>query len=109
MAQALLPAATATAERGIFDVGINEKLPLNQLLILGLQNVFGMPGMFVFPGLFGRAFNMPPEQIAYLYGMIFLVSGFTTCFQSVGLLRLPITQGPYVGSFRRVARLGSIA
>jgi xanthine/uracil permease len=108
MAHALLPAATATAERGIFDVGINEKLPLNQLLILGLQNVFGMPGMFVFPGLFGRAFNMPPEQIAYLYGMTFLVSGFTTCFQSVGLLRLPITQGPYVGSFVGLLVLGRL-
>jgi xanthine/uracil permease len=108
MAQALLPAATATAERGIFDVGINEKLPLNQLLILGFQNVFGMPGMFVFPGLFGRAFNMSPEQIAYLYGMIFLVSGFTTCFQSVGLLRLPITQGPYVGSFVGLLVLGQL-
>src|SRR5579864_6492100 len=73
MAQALSHEAIATVKRGIFDVGINEKLPLNQLLILGFQNVFGMPGMFVFPGLFGRAFNMPPEQIAYLYGMIFLV------------------------------------
>src|ERR1022692_4196595 len=82
MAHALLPAATATAERGIFDVGINEKLPLNQLLILGLQNVFGMPGMFVFPGLFGRAFNMPPEQIAYLYGMTFLVSSLPASSRS---------------------------
>lgn len=108
MPQDLSPEAVATAERGIFDVGINERLPLNQLLILGFQNVFGMPGMFVFPGLFGRAFNMPPEQIAYLYGMIFLVSGFTTCFQSVGLLRLPIAQGPYVGSFVGLLVLGHL-
>ena len=67
-----------------------------------------MTGMFVFPGLFGRAFQMSPEQIAYLYGMIFLVSGVTTCFQAVGLLRLPIVQGPYVGSFIGLMILGHL-
>src|SRR5581483_9706810 len=36
-----------------FAVGINERLPAPQLLLLGLQNVFGMTGMFVFPGLLG--------------------------------------------------------
>ena len=38
---------------GAFDVGINDQLPLEQLLMLGLQHVFGMTGMFVFPGLLG--------------------------------------------------------
>jgi xanthine/uracil permease len=89
----------AATSHSVYEVGIDDKLPLDQLIILAFQNIFGMTGMFVFPGLFGRAFQMPPEQIAYLYGMIFLVSGLTTCFQSVGLLRLPIVQGPYVGSF----------
>jgi len=99
--------AVATSQP-IYEVGIDEKLPFDQLLVLAFQNIFGMTGMFVFPGLFGRAFQMPPEQIAYLYGMIFLVSGITTCFQSVGLLRLPIVQGPYVGSFIGLMVLGHL-
>jgi xanthine/uracil permease len=92
----------------IFDVGINEKLPPLQLLALGLQNIFGMPGMFVFPGLFGRAFNLPVDQIAYLYGMTFIVSGITTVLQSAFLLRLPIMQGPFAGSFAALIALGHV-
>lgn len=99
--------ATPVAEKP-FDVGINEKLPFGQYLILAFQNVFGMTGMFVFPGLFGRAFHLPNEQIAYLYGMVFLVSGLITVFQGVGFLRLPIVQGPYVGTFIGLLVLGHI-
>jgi len=62
----------ATPTQKVFDVGIDERLSFDQLLILGLQNIFGMTGMFVFPGILGRSFNLPPEQIAYLYGMTFL-------------------------------------
>jgi xanthine/uracil permease len=90
----------------IFDVGIHEKLTLSQYAILAFQNIFGMTGMFVFPGLLGRAFQLPVEQIAYLYGMTFLVSGLVTVFQGIGLLRLPIVQGPYVGSFIGLLVLG---
>ena len=95
----------------IFDVGVNERLPPFQLLALGLQNVFGMTGMFVFPGLLGRAFNLPADQIAYLYGMSFIVCGLITILQSTILLRLPIAQGPYAGSFAAllvVGRLGGL-
>src|SRR5271154_970442 len=83
----------------VFDVGIDQKLPSYELLILGLQNIFGMTGMFVFPAILGRSFNLAPQQIAYLYGMTFLVCGFVTILQSTFLLRLPIIQGPYAGSF----------
>src|SRR5215831_16819336 len=92
----------------VFDVGINEPLPPVQLVGLGLQNIFGMAGMLVFPGLFGRAFNLPVDQIAYLYGMTFIVSGITTALQGVYLLRLPIMQGPYAGSFAALIALGHI-
>jgi xanthine/uracil permease len=102
-AQAATPGANS-----VFDVGIHEKLPFGQYVVLALQNIFGMTGMFVFPGIFGRAFQLPVEQIAYLYGMIFLVSGLITVFQGVGLLRLPIVQGPYVGSFIGLLVLGHI-
>lgn len=97
-----------TAGRKIFDVDINDTLPPGQLLILALQNVFGMTGMFVFPGLLGRSFNLPPEKIAYLYGMTFAVCGVITVLQSVLLLRLPIVQGPYAGSFAALLAVGHL-
>jgi len=103
---------TAAAEgrtANVFDVGINERLPGSQLLVVGLQNVFGMTGMFVFPGILGRAFGLAPDQIAYLYGMTFMVCGLTTILQSVLLLRLPITQGPYAGCFAALLAVGHLA
>jgi xanthine/uracil permease len=42
------------ASGGAFDVGINDRLPLGQLPMLGLQHVFGMTGMFVFPHRAGQ-------------------------------------------------------
>jgi xanthine/uracil permease len=92
----------------VFDVGIDEKLSYDQLLILGLQNIFGMTGMFVFPGILGRSFNLAPEQIAYLYGMTFVVCGVVTILQSTLLLRLPIIQGPYAGSFASLLAVGHL-
>jgi xanthine/uracil permease len=89
-----------------FDVGINDRLPAGQLLVLGLQHVFGMTGMFVFPGLLGRSFDLPPERIAYLYGMTFVVCGFITVLQSVWLLRLPVVQGTYAGNFAALLAVG---
>src|SRR6516164_8394150 len=92
----------------VFDVGINEWLPGPQLVLLGLQNIFGMIGMFVFPGIFGHAFHMPAEEIAYLYGMTFIVCGIITILQSVWLLRLPVVQGPYAGSFAALLAAGHL-
>src|SRR5438309_8562682 len=91
-----------------FDVGINDRLPSGQLLVLGLQHVLGMTGMFVFPGLLGRSFNLTAERIAYLYGMTFVVCGFITVLQSVWLLRLPVVQGPYAGNFAALLAVGHL-
>src|SRR5206468_2900603 len=92
----------------VFDIGIDQKLSFDQLLILGFQNIFGMTGMFVFPGILGRSFNLAPEQIAYLYGMTFVVCGVVTILQSSLLLRLPIVQGPYAGSFATLLAVGHL-
>jgi xanthine/uracil permease len=100
--------AGETPAEKVFDVGIDERLSYDQLFILGLQNIFGMTGMFVFPGILGRSFNLAPEQIAYLYGMTFLVCGVVTILQSVFLLRLPIMQGPYAGSFASLLAVGHL-
>src|SRR5215475_7258078 len=94
--------------QGAFDIGINGRLTSSQFLLLGMQNVFGMTGMFVFPGILGRAFNLPADQIAYLYGMTFIVCGIITILQSVLLLRLPVAQGPYAGSFAALLTVGHL-
>jgi xanthine/uracil permease len=108
VATARAGASNASASENAFDVGVNERLPVVQLLILGLQNIFGMTGMFVFPGLLGRSFNLPADQIAYLYGMTFVVCGIITILQSVWLLRLPIIQGPYAGNFAALLAVGHL-
>ncbi len=92
----------------VFDVGIDQTLPLGQLLILGLQNIFGMTGMLVFPGILGRSFNLAPGQIAYLYGVSFVICGVVTILQSTLLLRLPIVQGSYAGSFASLLAVGHL-
>jgi len=110
---------TATADVGrataadiqtasVFDVGINDPLPLGQALMLGFQNIFGMIGMFVFPGITGQVLHLSVEQTAHLYGMTFLVSGFVTACQALLILKLPIVHGPYVGSFTALLALGQI-
>lgn len=78
-------------------------------MLLGLQNVFGMTGMFVFPALLGLAFKLEPFDIAYVYGMTFIVCGVSTILQSALLLRLPIVQGPYAGSFGAILAIGHVA
>jgi xanthine/uracil permease len=113
-----MPSATAISETNVavsktqstdeFDIGVNERVPFFQALALGLQNIFGMAGMFVFPGLLGRAFHLPLDQMAYLYAVTFIVCGVITVFQSVFLLRLPIVQGPYAGSFAALLSIGLI-
>jgi xanthine/uracil permease len=103
-----IAASEPTLNRQMFDVGVNERLPPAQFLMLGLQNIFGMTGMFVFPGILGRAYNLPPQQIAYLYGVTFMVCGAITIFQSVYLLRLPIIQGPYAGTFAALLIVGHL-
>lgn len=103
-----MQAVTRPEEGRVFDVGVHERLPFAQLILLGLQNVFGMTGMFVFPALLGLAFKLPPSEIAYVYGMTFIACGVCTILQSVLLLRLPIVQGPYAGSFGAILAIGHV-
>lgn len=100
--------ADVKSHAGVFDVGIHEKLPVGQALMLGFQHIFGMIGMFVFPGVMGNALHLSPEQTAYLYGMTFVVAGFVTACQALLILKLPIVHGPYVGSFTALMVLGQL-
>ena len=98
----------AAAEAPIFEVGINERLPAGPTLLLAVQHILGMTGMLVFPGILGRSFQLSPADTAYLYGAVFLTCGIITLFQSVVLLRLPIVQGPYAGTFAALLAIGHL-
>jgi xanthine/uracil permease len=100
--------ARAKDDTRAFDIGVDEKLPLPQALVLGFQHIFGMVGMFVFPGVMGQALHLSFDQTAHLYGMTFLVSGFVTACQALFILKLPIVHGPYVGSFTALMALGAL-
>lgn len=91
---------------GIFDVGIHQRMNIGELFGLGLQNILGMTGMFIFPALLGLAYHLPPADIGYLYGVTFVTSGLVTILQSIILLRLPIIQGPYAGTFAALLAVG---
>jgi xanthine/uracil permease len=101
-------AETMTSAAIAFDVGIDDRLPIGETLALAVQNISVMATMTIFPGLLGRAFHMGLDQIAYLYGICFMVCGLTTIFQSVGLLRLPIVQGPWAPTFAALMVLGHL-
>jgi xanthine/uracil permease len=102
------PRSSHASKGQAFDVGVHDRLPVLQLILLGLQNVFGMTGMFVFPALLGLAFKLAPFDIAYVYGMTFIACGVSTILQSILLLRLPIVQGPYAGSFGAILAIGHV-
>jgi xanthine/uracil permease len=97
------PAAPA---RKVFDVGIDERVPVPTAIGLGVQNILGMAGLLIFPALLGAAFKLSPTDTAYLYGVTFMTSGLVVILQSVFLLRLPIVQGPYAGTLAALLAVG---
>jgi xanthine/uracil permease len=90
----------------VFDVGIDERVPVSSAIGLGVQNILGMAGLLIFPALIGTAFKLSPSDTAYLYGVTFMTSGLVVILQSVLLLRLPIVQGPYAGSLAALLAVG---
>ncbi|GAB2820110.1 nucleobase:cation symporter-2 family protein [Actinoallomurus bryophytorum] len=90
----------------VFDVGIDERVPVPGAIGLGVQNILGMAGLLIFPALIGTAFKLSPADVAYLYGVTFMTSGLVVILQSVFLLRLPIVQGPYAGSLAALLAVG---
>jgi len=94
------------AGRPVFDVGLSAKLPLRDLIPMGFQNVFVMTGIFVFPGLMGRSFNLPPDTVAYLYGVTFIGCGLTTLLMAAFFGRMPLVAGPYAGVFTALLTFG---
>ena len=99
-------ASTRTTTAGVFDVGIDDRVPIGTAAGLGVQNILGMAGLLIFPALIGSAFHLSPHDTAYLYGVTFMTSGLVVILQSVFLLRLPIIQGPYAGTLAALLAVG---
>jgi uric acid transporter len=77
---------------------VDERLPLAELIPLGLQHVLVMyAGAVAVPLIIGRALKLPPEQIAILVNADLFACGIVTLIQSVGIgpfgIRLPIMMG----------------
>lgn len=100
--------APESAPRRVFDVGINEKMPLKEAILMGLQNVFVMAGIFVFPGIMGKSFNLPPDIVAYLYCVSFVGCGVTTVLMCSCFGRMPLVAGSYAGVFAAILTLGHL-
>ena len=100
--------ALSTADNeDVFDVGIEQKIPIREAILLGFQNAFVMTGVFVFPGIMGRAFHLPADVTAHLYGMTFIGTGLTTLLM-VLFTRMPLPAGPYAGVFSAIMAYGHL-
>jgi xanthine permease len=77
---------------------VDQRLPLAELVPLGLQHVLVMyAGAVAVPLIVGRALKLPPEQIAILVNADLFACGIATIIQSLGVgpfgIRLPIMMG----------------
>jgi xanthine/uracil permease len=99
--------ATSSAKSSkVFEVGVDDRVPVGTSIGLGLQNILGMAGLLIFPALLAAAFHMSTTDTAYLYGITFMTSGLVVILQSVFLLRLPVIQGPYAGTLAALLATG---
>lgn len=81
-----------------FTHPVDQRLPLAELIPLGLQHVLVMyAGAVAVPLIIGRALKLPSEQIAILVNADLFTCGIVTIIQSVGVgpfgIRLPIMMG----------------
>ena len=81
-----------------FTHPVDQRLPLAELIPLGLQHVLVMyAGAVAVPLIIGRALKLPSEQMAILVNADLFTCGIVTIIQSVGIgpfgIRLPIMMG----------------
>lgn len=77
---------------------VDQRLPLGQLLVLGIQHVLVMyAGAITVPLIIGGALKLPHDQIAFLINADLFASGIATLIQTVGIfgfgIRLPVMMG----------------
>ena len=105
-AAAAAPPDSVSPAGSEIEVGIDERPGFLTTIGLGFQHILGLAGLLLFPALVGKSFNLPPHQVAYLYGITFITSGVVVILQAVGLLRLPVVQAPFAGIFAALLVIG---
>ncbi|SEJ43636.1 nucleobase:cation symporter-2, NCS2 family [Propionispira arboris] len=77
---------------------VDEKLPLNQMFLYGLQHVLAMyAGAVAVPLILANALGLEKDQLIYLINADLFTCGLATLIQTLGLwnmgIKLPIIQG----------------
>jgi len=77
---------------------VDEKLPLNQMFLYGLQHVLAMyAGAVAVPLILANALGLEKEQLIYLINADLFTCGLATLIQTLGFwnmgIKLPIIQG----------------
>jgi uric acid transporter len=93
---------------------VDERMPVGQLLLYGLQHVMSMyAGVIAVPLIIGTAFGLPFSELAYLLTAALLVSGLATILQTVGIwrigARLPLVQGTSFVAVASILAIGKTA
>lgn len=88
-------------EASFVEYGIEDRPPLGESILLGLQHYLTMIGATVaIPLILAGAMEMPAAETARLVGTFFVVSGIATLLQTTVGNRYPIVQG---GTFALLA------
>ncbi|APW96909.1 xanthine permease [Halobiforma lacisalsi AJ5] len=88
-------------EASFVEYGIEDKPPLGESILLGIQHYLTMIGATVaIPLVLAGAMEMPAGETARLIGTFFVVSGIATLLQTTVGNRYPIVQG---GTFALLA------
>lgn len=74
-------------------VGVDEKLPWGQALLLGLQHVLAMDS-YVPPFIIATALALAPTASTAMIQSTFLGAGIASLIQVLFFLRMPVCQGP---------------
>ena len=85
--------AGAAEPASFLTVGVDEKVPLGQAILLGLQHVLAMD-VYVPPFIIATALALAPGASTGLIQATFLGAGIASLIQVLFFLRLPVCQGP---------------
>ena len=85
-------------------VGVNDKVPIGQSIILGIQHLLSMD-LYVFPLLLASLVGLNFTDSTFLIQMCFFTCGIATLIQTFFCMKLPVVQG---ASFICLTALASI-
>lgn len=85
-------------------VGVNDKVPIGQSVILGMQHLLSMD-LYVFPLLLASLVGLNFTDSTFLIQMCFFTCGIATLIQTFFCMKLPVVQG---ASFICLTALASI-